>query len=331
MFAAFTAQGRLSLPSDGEGKDVVPPNQLLPVGEKLSTVESILPKKDVKVDQEVKVEDQQPAYNDVPKVKCEKPCLVCVLDFTTVDTAGQDRFLSEKSKPIEVPEQNTLNETDRKKLNSTVQGYVRVVDAIDTLLTHQANRKAQSCDNATSYQNGKEIFNTVVNGPTRPAVIGADYLEAYLSKHSDAFICLNRGQVYTKIKKLQDEPDFPEDFFKKTAKETGATHLIYGTVGDVSSKESGFEGYGITTKATTYSLDVIIKVVDLNQQENVLVGVYTGEYSTQSVDGQKDAASGIFQNLMKDALAKAAEDIYKYTLPGEQNKIHPVTEESKTE
>ena len=331
VFAVFSAQGRLSLPGENEGKEVLPPNQVLPVGEKLATVDDILPKKDVKVEQEIKFEEAQPAKEEPAKTTCEKPCKVCVLDFTTVDTTGQERFLSEESKPIEIPEQNTLNEVDHKKINSTMQGYVRIVDAIDTLLTHSANRKTQVADNALTHIKAKEIFNTVVHGPTRTMVIGADYLEAYLNKHSDAFVCMSRSQVYTKIKMLQDEPDFPDDFFKKIAKETGATHLIYGQVSDVSSKEVGFEGYGVSTKKTQLSLDVIIKVVDLNEQANAHVGLYTGEYSIQSVDYKNEVTTGIFQLLMKDALAKAAEDLYKYALPGGQNKIHPPTEESKTE
>ena len=79
-----------------------------------------------------------------------KPFKVCVLDFTTVDIKGQKRFLDEKNKPISIPKMSTLNNADRLTMNGVMQGFVRMIDAVDSADTNEANRQAQIRDNAFS-------------------------------------------------------------------------------------------------------------------------------------------------------------------------------------
>lgn len=249
------------------------------------------------------------------------PFKVCVLDFTSLDIQGQKRFLNEKNKPINIPPQCTLNDADRKSMDNVMQGFVRMIDAWDNTKTNDANRDAQVDDNKFNRAKALDLYNTTVKGEARPMVIGADYLTAYLGRHNDVFTCIDTSHMVAAMQKLQTARDFPKDFMLRLARETGATHLIYGTVSDMRTKTNSFKGYGIETKTTNYQLDVIIKMVDLAAQHTVYSNVYTGNYREQRPISGTQFDNNIFQNLMTSALEQAAEDLYDNCRPGRKNKI----------
>ena len=249
------------------------------------------------------------------------PFKICVLDFTSLDTRGQKRFLSENNKPLTIPEKSTLNDADRKSINSIMQGFVRLVDAWDNSKSNTANRRVQKEDNIFNRKKALSLYNNIVSGQARPMVIGADYLSAYLGRHNDVFSCVEPSLVQAAMQQLQNEKDFPQDFMLRLAKKTGATHLIYGTVSDMRTKSNSFKGYGIETKTTNYQLDVIIKLVDLAAQRTVYSNVYTGSYREQRPISGTQFDNNIFQNLMTSALEQAAEDLYDNCRPGRKNKI----------
>ena len=250
-----------------------------------------------------------------------KPFKVCVLDFTSIDTSGQIRFLSGKNDPIVIPPQNTLNDADHRTINSIMQGYVRMIDAWDNSWTNSANREAQVDDNIFTRTKALDLYNTIVKGTPRPMVIGAEYLSAYLGRHNDVFGCMDVSQVAAAMEKLQKQDDFPRDFMLRIAKETGATHLIYGTVSDIHSRTNSFSGYGINTNTTTYQLDVTIKMIDLAAQHSVYSNVYTGSYREQRPVSTEQFDNDIYLSLMKSALEQAAEDLYDVCREGRKNKV----------
>ena len=248
------------------------------------------------------------------------PFKVCVLDFTTADIEGQ-KFLDRQNKPIAIPPQSTLNDADRKSVNSIMQGFVRMIDAWDNTRTNTANRRAQTDDNAFTRAKALELYKTVVNGKSRPIVIGADYLAAYLGKHNDVFTCIGRDEMTAAMDKLRKSPDFPQNFMLRLARATGATHLVYGTVSDLRTRHNSFKGYGIETKTTVYELDVIVKMVDLVAQRSAYSNVYTGSCREQRPVGDSQIDDNVFQTLMKSALEQAAEDFYDVCKPGRKNKV----------
>lgn len=250
-----------------------------------------------------------------------QPFRVCVLDFSSADIKGQQRLAAYQNAQIVIPPQNTLNDADRKSINSVMQGFVRMIDAWDNSMTNTSNRRAQTADNAFNRAHAIELYNTVINGESRPLVLGADYLSAYLGKHNDVFSCIDASRMTEAMNRLQREPDFPRDFMLRLAKETGATHLIYGTVSDLRAKSNSFKGYGIETMTTNYQLDVILKLVDLISQRTVYSRVYTGNYREQRPVSGTQIDHNIFQSLMTAALEQAAEDLYEKCRPGQTDGI----------
>lgn len=249
------------------------------------------------------------------------PFKVCVLDFSSLDVEGQKRFLTAENKPIVIPPQCTLNDADRQSINSVMQGFVRMIDAWDNTKTNKANRAVQMDDNAFTREKALDLYNTVTKGTARPMIIGAEYLSAYLGRHNDVFVCMDPSLMTAAMAKLQTAPDFPKDFMLRLAKETGATHLIYGTVSDLRTKMNSFKGYGIETQTLNYQLDVIIKMVDLASQHTVYSNVYTGNYREQRPVSATQFDNNIFHSLMTSALEQAAEDLYDVCKPGRKNKI----------
>lgn len=250
-----------------------------------------------------------------------QPFRVCVLDFSSLDIQGQKRFLDQQNKPIVIPPQCTLNDADRKSIDSVMQGFVRMIDAWDNAGTNTVNRLAQADDNIFNRAKALELYDTVAKGEPRPMVIGAEYLAAYLSRHNDVFSCIDASLMSAAMVRLRQAPDFPRDFMLRLAKETGATHLIYGVVSDLRTKSNSFSGYRIETKTTNYQLDVVIKMVDLNAQRTVYGNVYTGSYREQRPISGTQFDNNIFQNLMTSALEQAAEDLYDVCRPGRKNKV----------
>lgn len=234
---------------------------------------------------------------------------VCVLDFTTADLIGQERFLDVKSRKVEIPVSESLNSADRLSVNRRMQGLIRMIDACAVSEANAANLSLQREDRRIEWAKALERYNTIVKGEARPVVLGREYLSACLGKRGDLFQIVDVSRMAAAMEVLQAQPDFPKDFMRKLAAETGATHLIYGSVSDLASRGREFKGYGIETKTTEYRLDVILKVVDLEKQLIVYSNVYTGEWKIPQRQGAAEFDSNLVSSLMKNALDQAAEEL----------------------
>ena len=242
--------------------------------------------------------------------KVVKPFMkVAVLDFGTADTIGLKLLAHLPSAKTDNNE--ALSQEDRGSINSVMQGFVKLMEVA-------TNNKVK--DDKWNEERG--LFNETLKGKSRPSILGAEYLSAFLGRHNDVFGVLDTLVVKKAMLKLQQEPDFPKDFMKRLAEETGATHLIYGTISDIRSKENSFKGYGIETKTTLCQLDVIIKVIDLAAQHSVFSNVYTGSYKEQRPISVEQFDNNIYQNLMTGALEQAAEELYELCKPENPDGIY---------
>ena len=247
--------------------------------------------------------------------KVTKPFVkVAVLDFGSADTIGLK--LLEHLPSAKTDNNEALTTEDRGSINNVMQGFVKLLEVA-------TNNKVRD----EKWSEEHDLFNETLKGKARPSILGAEYLSAYLGRHSDVFGVMDTIVVKHAMLKLQKDPDFPKDFMKKLAAETGATHLIYGTVSDIRSKENSFKGYGIQTKTTLCQLDVIIKVIDLEAQHSVFSNVYTGSYKEQRPISVEQFDNNIYQNLMTGALEQAAEEIYELCNPGNPDSIIKVKAE----
>ena len=242
--------------------------------------------------------------------KVTKPFMkVAVLDFGTADTIGLKLIGHLPSSKTDNNE--ALTAEDRTSVNSVMQGFVKLMEVA-------TNNKVRD----EKWSEEHNLFNETLKGKARPSILGAEYLSAYLGRHNDVFGVLDTMVVKKAMLKLQKDPEFPKDFMQKLAAETGATHLIFGTVSDIRTKENSFKGYGIETKTTLCQLDVIIKVIDLAAQYSVFSNVYTGSYKEQRPISVEQFDNNIYQNLMTGALEQAAEELYELCKPENPDGIY---------
>lgn len=227
---------------------------------------------------------------------------VAVMDFVTADKIGAN--ILAKMRPADSEEFKALDDADRASINGVMQGFVKLLETA----TNASER-----DDKWSEQ--RELFKKSLKGASRPAVLGAEYLGAYLGRYSDIFGCKDAELIKAAMMKLQAEPDFPKDFMRKLAAMTDTTHLIYCTVSDIRTRENSFKGYGIETKTTLCQLDVIVKMIDLAEGHTVFSNVYTGSYKEQRPISVEQFDNNIFQNLMTSALEQAAEELYDLCKP----------------
>ena len=249
------------------------------------------------------------------KTTVTRPALkVAVMDFTTADTIAAK--LLDNIPAANAKDEKALPTEDKNIVDSVING-------LGKLLEEAGKASAEE----TKWKEQKELLMQTLKGKSRPSILGAEYLSAYLGKYKEVFGCMDAGLVKQAMLKLQKEEDFPKDFFPKLAKETGVSYLIYGTVSDIRSKENAFKGYGIETKTTLCQLDIIIKVVDLAAQHTIFSNVYTGSYKEQRPISVEQFDNNIYQNLMTSALEQAAEELYEECRPDNPDGLFKVKDE----
>lgn len=251
------------------------------------------------------------------KQETKKICFV-LTDFTCVETKARGRFLHDETYAVslEMPSQQTLLPEDRKSVNSIMQGFVRLLDTWNNSQNQELVRDAKATEWQQYQQEKKEMFQSFITGDRRTIVLGADYLGGYLTSNdlSKVFSIVSPEQVQVAMLENQDQP---LQVIPQLIAKNGATHLIYGTVGDLAYTVKEFEGYGIKTKITDYSLDVMIKVVDLSTGAVVYANNYTGTFREKAIPKMKELSSDIYAQMMKQALQKCAQDLFQQT-KGEQ-------------
>ena len=237
------------------------------------------------------------------------PFRIGVLDFTSIDIEGKKRFLDDQQQILLLPPTCTLNQDDRKSVNSVMQGFVRMIDAWDTSKTNDSGRVVELAEYERRVQQQLAIYNKTVNGEARPMIIGADYLRAALGQYPEIFSTVDPQPFAAAMAQLAAAPDFPRDFQPRLARLSGATHMIRGTVSDLRRQTVIFRGYGIETKTTVYQLDLLIQLVDLVAGRTVYGNVYTAELrERQPVSGQL-IDNAHFQRLLTQATQQAAADL----------------------
>lgn len=249
--------------------------------------------------------------------KAGKP-RIAVFDFTTIDIQGQ-HFRDFTDRTVEVAPQNSLNATELGTIDDVMLGYVKMIDAEEERTRRAHDRRRLDNENDRNLARQYELADRILKSPQRTVVIGSAYMEAALGNY-DSVEVIDRDEIrkaYFDMAARQagGAPPLPD-----TMRKTGATHILYGTVADFHAESREFTGYGVNTKATIYSLDVVVKVVELASGKVVFAGSFTGSDREFDSGDLKIVDPGRFAKLMKSAVAQAAQAIDKKFDPKEENK-----------
>ena len=232
---------------------------------------------------------------------------IAVLDFSTIDTVGQKFYrYTETRMPAMV--YNQLTPADYGTIDDRMLGWVRGLEVQATLQERREDRDRQSQLNDRELARRDELAAKILNSPQRSTVIGSEYMIAALGDYPEAFSPVDRRALDDSLLAIElgTQADAMAQAKEKFGKLTGATHALYGVVSDFQVEETSFKGYGIETKNKLYTLDVIVKVVELGTNRVVFSGLFTGKIKRLDHGATPRRDTGLYEKLMKDAVGQAA-------------------------
>lgn len=231
---------------------------------------------------------------------------IAVFDFTTIDIQG--RHLGDfTDRTVDVAPQNSLNSAELGTVDEVMLGYVKMIDAREERTRRAHDRARLDAENDRNLARQMELADRILKSPRRSVVIGSAYMEAALGNY-DSVEVVGRGEIEKAFRDMAARQagalPLPE-----AVKKSGATHVLYGTVADFHVESREFSGYGVNTQATVYSLDVVVKIVELASGRVVFAGTFTGNDREFKTEALRIVDSGRFSKLMKSAVAQAAQAI----------------------
>ncbi len=248
---------------------------------------------------------------ETEKKKAEPPAMkIAVLDFTCIDLTGQKLRLV-RNRPVNTDYRGILSSADRQSIDDRMQGFVRMLDARFAGTAAMAGIRRDLQESERDRAEREALAKKILNSKQRPLVIGAEYMTASLGEYPEIFSLANREGIESALKSLdfgraqtaEDADRRIREFMEKS----GATHILTGTVADLKTEHKKFSGYGVRTDRVVYSLDVLVKLIDLKTSQIAFSGVFTGEVSQMNTKFAQTINDSLFQDLMKDAVKQAAE------------------------
>ena len=257
------------------------------------------------------------AMAETPEAGGEKPApaemKIAVLDFTCIDLVGQKLRLF-KERPVNTDYKGILSQSDRRSIDDRMQGFVRMIDARIAGTAAMAGLQRDLRKSERDRAEREALARKILNSKQRPIVIGSEYMISYLGEYPETFSPVNREGIESALKTLDfGRAQTPEDAdrrIREFTEKSGATHALVGTVADLRTEQRKFSAYGIRTDRAVYSLDVLVKLIDLKTSRIVFSGVFTGNVSRMDTKFAQTINDALFQDLMKDALKQAAEAMH---------------------
>ena len=288
----------------------------------------------------------------IPSKKGEwQPIKVCVMDFTCSEMMLKQKFLDTiaENEPVNTKHKSILTEREKnapkpasnlvrifgrgkenavEMENERTTSILRLFDAFSHLrndrINADINRQYQIDKNKFNRQNALDLYHSMADTDKRSVIFAAELFSSKLGEYPKVFHCMDASLVSKAIKKLEQAPDFPKDFMLRLARETGCTHIVYGTVNDLTTKHRISNASEFKRKLTTtqYNLDVTIKMFDLVAQEGVYSTHCVGTYSETNPSVNRTMLDdNIFHTLMSSALEEAAEKFHDVCKPGRYNAV----------
>ncbi len=234
---------------------------------------------------------------------------IAVLDFTCIDLVGQKLNLT-RPRPVNAVGKGTLNDADRLSIDARMQGFVRMVDARFSGAAAMAEIHQTLRENERDRRLREALATKILNSARRPIIIGAEYMTAALGEYPETFSPTSREGIESALQSFdagrRPDAEDVERSIREFAARSGATHILTGTVADLKTEHRKFSGYGLNTDRVNYSLDVLIKVIDLKNNRIVFTALTTGEQSRMNTEFAQTVNDSLFQDLLKDAVKQAA-------------------------
>jgi len=169
------------------------------------------------------------------------------------------------------------------------------------------SRQKLSVANRARYKNVKTEYG-------RQVIIGAELLTAELFKYPDDFEIIDRKRIEESLNELkfQSSDLVASDTARQIGQMTGATHLVYGIVNDFSVEKRAYSGYDIKTRQIVYSIDLVVKVVEVETNKVAFSDNVTNRIVEVKTKYASHENKALAKRLMKGALQKVAAHMDEY-------------------
>lgn len=232
---------------------------------------------------------------------------VAVFDFSTIDTVGQKfyRYTEERIPSISY---SSLNANDYGTIDDRMLGLIRLFENRATLQERQEDRARMDQLNDRTLTLRDALAAKLLNSPQRTAVIGSEYMLAALREYPQTFTPVDRRTLDDSLLAIElgTQATAMAEAGQKFRRLSGATHVLYAVVSDCRKEETAFKGYGIETKNKIYTLDLLVKLVDLRDNSIAFSGLFTGKVRQLDHSAVTHTDTGLYEKLMKDAVRQAA-------------------------
>ncbi len=235
---------------------------------------------------------------------------IAVIDFTTVELKGHNRY----ELPTPVPAADALTEqltaADRQVIDDRWLGLVKALETRTNawLLRHRQERREKREERAQLRH--EVLADRLLFGEQRPVILGADYLIAALARYPE-FRVVDRKAL---AQALLTAP--PEETPAAFAARSGVDYLLGATVSDLRTRQRRTRVYGNEVTTTTYSLDLVVQLVDLATGAIRYAGTVTVEQSELGTEFAETRNSDRFSGLLKNAVEQVAAKLHDHFVAG---------------
>ncbi len=240
--------------------------------------------------------------------KITKP-KIAVFNFTTIDILGEKLYNFTPQKGDDSI-QNSLTEKDLAVIDIEVLGYIKMIDAKSESERRLHDRYQVDIENARNRKRYETLADSILKSNKRSVIIGAEYMIAALARCKNIEV-VDQDDIMKTFKELElnRAGKINEAKMIEFAKKTDANYMLYATVADMQVKTQKFNGYNIQTSNTIYSLDLIVKIVDLKSGNVVFATLVTGVERQMKTEFGENNNSDRYKDLLKSAIDKAADKI----------------------
>lgn len=243
----------------------------------------------------------------------ERPRLA-IMDFTTVDLEVERYLRPVERQDVGVPGE-ILNPEEKAALDRSDLRHLALDTAHDRMQMQREERARKEREIERERRDREDKRARMVSSKMgRRVILGADYMAAALQKSGADVDLVDRKLLAETIQELdfQRSGMVSADTSKQIGQMTGATHLLYGIVDDYNVEEKRFSGYGVEVNNVVYSLNLLVKVVEVETGRQVFTTEATGRHEEQRTQTMGGGDSGTFQKLLKSAIREAARDVSEF-------------------
>ncbi|MEA3639796.1 MAG: CsgG/HfaB family protein [Lamprobacter sp.] len=236
-----------------------------------------------------------------------------IMDFTTSDIDAR-KYLQHQDQQFLDEDEPVLSDAERALLSQEELAQIAKAQIQERAARNKEQRERLEQRNRLDRQEKADHrARTVSSALGREIIKAPDLLAAELSQYSDLFSIVDRRTVEEGVREInfQNSGLVSRQTGTQLGQMTGATHLVYGLVGDYGRDVTRSMAYNVPTKNTTHSIEIIVKVVEASTNKMQFSTIAQNSIQELKTGSGGGSNTQLMNDLLKGAIKIAAADIYE--------------------